>query len=493
MNLIKLIAEYWPHILIILSLLLGVPAAIHAVMTKDDVRAAIGWVGVIMLSPILGALIYGILGINLIRRKSIDARRAQVNLSEHYHPDSYDISEAQIEDKFGKNLAAMRRLGDTVSLYRQASGNSVTILRGGDETYTAMLGAINQAKRSVLLESYIFDNDHMGRRFAEALAAAVRRGAAVRVLIDAVGARYSVPSIVHRLRREKIPVNVFNGNIIMGLRLPYANLRSHRKILIVDGGQAFTGGMNIREGFCQSLKGNKAFWDTHFHICGPAVYDLFHAAAEDWAFVTGENLDDEADNGAWLLQPPKLPPQKGVVARIVPSGPTDRLMETNQRMLIGAFSLAQKHILIKTPYLLPDKELISACVTAARRGVDVDIIVPEHNNLQMVDRAMRAQFPYFLRGKCRIWRARGAFDHSKLISIDNIWAYAGSSNLDARSLRLNFEIDMEVMDKKFAAAIGNIINSEKQGARQVTLNEMRVTPFPSRLWCRIIWLASPYL
>jgi len=493
MGFFDIMREYWPHILICLSVLLGVPAALHAVMTKDDVRSAIGWVGVIFLSPVLGAVIYGILGINRIRRKNIDIRRERVNLDEHYHPDDYDIAAARIREKFGSGWAAMRRLGDKVSMCRQAGGNRITPLRGGDEAYAAMLAAIGAARRSILLESYIFDNDRMGEKFIRALAAAQARGVAVRVLIDAVGARYSVPSMVHRLKKEGIIVDVFNGNIIMGLRLPYANLRSHRKILVIDGSHAFTGGMNIREGFCASLFGAKAFWDTHFHVQGPAVYDLFHAAAEDWAFAAKEKLDYLKDNGAWRLSPPDLPPAEGLLARIVPSGPTDRLMEANQQMLIGAFSVAQKHILIKTPYLLPDRELMSACITAARRGVRVDIVIPEHNNLQLVDRAMRAQFYPLVRGGCHIWRAAGAFDHSKLAVVDGIWAYAGSSNLDARSLRLNFEIDMEVMDKKFAADIAGLIKAELANAREISLSEIKKVPFLPRLYNRIIWLASPYL
>jgi len=485
--------EYWPYILLCLSILLGVPAAIHAVMTKDDVRAAIGWVGVIILSPILGALIYAIMGINLIRRKSIDLRRKRLRPADHAHPDDYDSSERLLERRFGRRFAALRRLGDNVSICRQAGGHKITMLRGGDAAYTAMLAAIAAAKRSILLESYIFDNDRMGDKFAAALSAAVKRGAAVRVLIDAVGARYSVPSIVHRLKREGVRVNVFNGNIIMGLRLPYANLRSHRKILIIDGEQAFTGGMNIREGFCRSLYGDKAFWDTHFHIRGPAVYDLFQIAAEDWAFAAKEDLNSAADGGAWRLKQPELPPEQGMIARIVPTGPTDRLIEANQRMLIGAFSLAREHILIKTPYLLPDKELISACVTAARRGVRVDIFIPQHNNLQLVDKAMRAQFAPLLRDKCHIWRAGGSFDHSKLAAVDNVWAYVGSSNLDPRSLRLNFEVDMAVLDKDFAGNIAALIESGRAQAREVKLEELEKAPFLSRLLCRIIWLASPYL
>src|SRR5690606_27232394 len=262
---------------------------------------------------------------------------------------------------------------------------------------------------------------------------AVRRGIEVRVLVDAVGARYSIPSIVKLLKGKGVPTTVFNGNIIIGLRLPYANLRTHRKIIIVDGKVAFTGGMNIRAGFSRAFAGDAVAVDTHFKLEGPAIADLFHIASEDWRFATGELLTGDA----WSIAPPDEPPGTGTLLRVVGSGP-DKNVETNHRMMMGAFSIAEQHILISTPYLLPDRELISALVTAARRGVSVDIVVPGINNLKLVDRAMRAQFDQLLKGGCRIWRASGVFNHSKLMTIDGAWSYVGSSNLDPRSLRLNF-------------------------------------------------------
>ena len=178
--------------------------------------------------------------------------------------------------------------------------------------------------------------------------------------------------------------------------------------------------------------------------------------------------------------------------RVVPTGP-DRLMETNQRMLIGAFSLAEKHIRIMTPYLLPDRELISGLVTAARRGVEVDIVVPGNNNLKLVDRAMRAQFDQLLQDGCRIWRANGPFNHSKLIAIDDRWSYVGSSNLDARSLRLNFEIDMEIFDESLSHSLSEKIAKEQRDSRQVLMEDLVKRPFLFRLIDKIIWLGSPYL
>jgi cardiolipin synthase A/B len=485
---LELISTHWAQIFAVVSLVVGAVAAVHATMTKEDVRAAIGWVGVIVLSPIVGALIYAVAGINRIRRTTLTLQRAGMPKFEQYHLAEYDVSGETMLQRFGDPFAAMKTLGDGVSRYKLTSGNSIEMLKGGDEAYAAMLEAIETARRSILLETYIFDRDIIGFRFADALIRAVRRGVEVRVLIDAVGARYSIPSIVGYLKQGGVPVDVFNGNIIIGLRLPYANLRTHRKILIVDGDVAFTGGMNIRAGFAETIVGGVVAGDTHFRVTGPIVTDLFHTALEDWLFVTGELLTGPA----WAIVSPKAPLGAGILARVVPSGP-DRSVETNHRMMMGAFSIATDYIRIMSPYFLPDRELISALVTAARRGVAVDILVPGINNLKLVDHAMTAQFDQLLKDRCRIWRAAGQFDHSKLMVVDDVWAYVGSSNLDPRSLRLNFEVDVEVFDKRFAKQVDARIRAAMKGAKPVLLHELRARPFPARLLERIIWLGSPYL
>lgn len=482
------ITTYWPHIFFVLSVLLGVPAAIHATMTKEEVRAAIGWVGVIILSPVIGAVIYAVAGINRIRRSTISSQREFLREIGQDQLVRFHARDQDVLAHFEKRLATMKTLGDRVSRCRLTTANDIDMLQGGDEAYHAMLAEIQGAQRSVLVETYIFDRDKIGLRLADALIAAKKRGVEVRVLIDAVGARYSIPTIVGYLAKHGVKVDVFNGNIIIGLRLPYANLRTHRKILVVDGRVAFTGGMNIRAGFSREIFGEDNARDTHFRLTGPIVTDLFHVAAEDWRFTTREHLGGEA----WAIEPPAKQPGEPVFIRVVPSGP-DRSVEANHRMLMGAFSVAQQHIRIMSPYFLPDRELISALVTAARRGVEVDIVVPSVNNLKLVDRAMTAQFDQILKSHCRIWRASGNFNHSKLLAIDGAWSYVGSSNLDPRSLRLNFEVDLEVIDAPFAAEVEALIDTAIASAKPVLLQKLRARSFWARLIDRIIWLGSPYL
>lgn len=485
---VQTISAYWPHILALLSLVLGTVAAIHAAMTKEEVRSALGWVGVIVLSPIIGALVYAVAGINRIRRKTLNLQRENMGAMAAHSLAGFQVSDAAVEDRFGAALCAMKTLGDRVGRYALQSGNSVTPLKSGDAAYSAMLSAIDAAQRSVLLETYIFDRDPVGQRFVEALSAASRRGVEVRVLIDAVGARYSIPSIVGALHKEGVQAKVFNGNIVMGLRLPYANLRTHRKIMIVDGTIAFSGGMNIRAGFSEEFHGEAATRDTHFRIEGAIVADLFQTAYEDWRFSDGEALSGEA----WTIAVPGAAPGSGLMARVVASGP-DKSLETNHRTMLGAFSIAKRSVRIMSPYFLPDRELVSALVTAARRGVQIDIAVPSANNLKLVDLAMTAQFDQLLNHGCRIWRTAGIFNHSKLMTVDGTWAYVGSSNLDPRSLRLNFEVDVEVFDEAFTAQIDGRISEALESAVPVDLQALRSRPFVQRLVERVVWLGSPYL
>lgn len=481
---LELIQIYWAETLAVLSVVLGTVAATHAAMTKREVRSALGWVGVIILSPLVGAMIYAVAGINRIRRASLISRRA-LELDEIWRSLSlFAVSREVVANQFGGRFGQMKLLGDKVSRHPLSSGNRVAILGSGQETFDAMCQAIDAARSSVILETYIFDRDAIGLKVADCLIAAHRRGVAVRVIVDAVGARYSVPSIIGYLEEGGVPIATFNGQVIMGLRLPYANLRTHRKIMVVDGALGFVGGMNIRAAFV----GPEAARDTHFRITGPVVADILAVAAEDWHFETGEILLGPE----WRVQIDEAAPGAGTLVRAVVSGP-DAHIETNHRILLGAFSVAEHSIRIVSPYFLPDTTFLAALNTAARRGVQVDVIVPSQNNLAIVARAMMGQFDQILREGCRVFFSTGPFDHSKLLVVDRQWCFIGSSNLDSRSLRLNFEIDLEVYDRVLAEQIEDAIDARLATAEEITLERLRARSLPNRMLDRLFWLGSPYL
>lgn len=179
-------------------------------------------------------------------------------------------------------------------------------------------------------------------------------------------------------------------------------------------------------------------------------------------------------------------------ARCIVSGPDSYLAATHT-MVMGAISVARHRIAICSPYFLPDQQLIGAIGVAARRGVEVDIVIPAANNLRLVDFAMTAQLDQVVAAGCRVWRTRGTFDHAKLMTVDGNWALLGSSNLDPRSLRLNFELDMEVFDADLVAGLDAHISARMGDAWQETLETLGARPFWKRLRNRVVWLASPYL
>ena len=480
----EFLTTYWPHILTVLSVIFGAIASIHATMTKRNVRSAVGWVGIIMLSPIVGALIYAVAGVNRMFRNTMLYRRSDRFGAIAEAVRNRAVTDEQMAEQLGARFRSLKSVGDHITRHPLTAGNTIRMLESGDEAYGAMKATIDNAQRSILLETYIFDRDPLGLEIADCLIAAAARGVEVRVLIDAVGARYSAPSILGYLRDGGVRCASFNGKVIFGLRLPYSNLRTHRKILIADGAVAFFGGMNIRHAFTREGGAH----DTHFSVRGPIVASLFSVAAEDWHFETGEYLESEA----WEVGTEEWDLQSRTMMRSIVTGP-DRHIENNQKIMMGAFSVAEQHILIMSPYFLPDSELLSALATAARRGVEVDIVVPDKNNLELVSRAMTAQFDQVLRDGSRIWRAQGKFDHSKLMVVDGKWALVGSSNLDSRSLRLNFEIDAEIYDPEFVGKIAARIEKAKAGATAVSVAQLRARPFLARLFNRVLWLASPYL
>jgi cardiolipin synthase len=480
-----LISHYWPHIIFVVSAVATVVASVHAAMTKKDVRAATAWVAVILFSPLFGALIYAIAGINRIHKARVTQQRTGTTYSEDV------IEHVLVHDVVpysGQQFSGLKTLGDHISDFRLLGCNTIELLSGGDETYPAMLKEIEQAQHSIALQSYIFDSDWIGKKIAQALIDAKNRGVEVRVLIDSVGSRYSHPPITKMLIKGGVKTALFLPPAI-GLKLVYANLRSHRKLLVVDGFHGLTGGMNIREGFLSEIAKEQVTHDTHFKVSGPVAHQLMINFAMDWQFTTQERLSGEL----WF-------PKKGVgdfidsgvPLRCVISGP-DNTLGSNQKLIMGALSLAQKHVRIQSPYFLPDLSLIAVLATTARRGVLVDIVIPGTNNLKLVDAAMTAQLDQLIETGCRIWRSTGKFNHSKLMTVDGVWSFVGSSNLDPRSLRLNFELDLEVYDQALAAQLGQRIDAVIASSERVTLRALNQLPFWVRLRNKVVWLASPYL
>lgn len=469
-----------------LGVLIGVAdvvASVHVLTRKRDVRAAIGWIGLIWLVPGVGSFLYALLGLNRIRRRASALHRlrprAASPLADASHGERRDPC-----DDVAPSFVPLARLAARVSGRPLLAGNRVTALRDGDEAYPAMLAAIEGARRSIALSTYIFGLDRVGRAFVDALARAVRRGVAVRVLVDGVGVRYTWPP-VHRALREAGIENALFLPRVRDAGLAFFNLRNHRKLLSIDGRTAFTGGLNIQARNVIAARPARPIRDLHFALEGPIVAQVQDVFAADWAFTTGEALDGEA----WFPAPSAA---GDTTMRLLASGP-DGEIEIVRTLMLGALAAAQESVRIVTPYFLPDAATISALAVAALRGVQVDVVIPERGNIPLVQWASAAQLWQVLEPGCRVHLSPPPFDHTKLMVVDRAWSLFGSSNWDPRSLRLNFELDLACHDRALATRLDALVEERIGHARSVSLSELDARPLPIRVRDGAARLLSPYL
>ncbi len=469
------------HIMIVLlAVIVAVGSAGHALLRKSDPRSALVWVVICLTLPVAGALFYWSLGANRIHRRTHKWRQSGRRLGSGELTPRNGSSAAQELPLPARHLEALRTLSDRVTHGLLLAGNGVSFLCNGEEAYPAMLAAITGARESVHLSTYIFDNDGTGRAFAEALKEADRRGVSVRVVIDCLGEKYSFPSAVALFKGSGVQV----GRFLPLIRGIYVNLRNHRKLLLIDGSLAFTGGMNISDRHLVE-RASRPVVDLHFRVTGPVVADLQKSFLEDWYFTTGELIDAPACF-------PELVPDGSSLVRGIADGP-DREYRKLQWIINGALSCARERVEIMTPYLIPDRSLISSLATAALRGVEVTLILPQCNNLPFVHWANRAFLPELLQFGIRVFYHPPPFVHTKLFLVDGVWALIGSANLDPRSLHLNFELNLELYDPRFCAELEVHFLEALARSRRVHAAELAGRSLPEKLWDSGAKLFSPYL
>ncbi|MCW9048408.1 MAG: cardiolipin synthase [Gammaproteobacteria bacterium] len=474
--------------LFIAHVLLAVVSATHALLYKRDPRAALGWIAVCVAYPIIGPLMYYLLGINRLRTRAHLLKGSPVKrLKTGYErPDTSNTSSEVLplttftDDS---SLAALSSYSSAVTRRPLVENNSIHAFFDGDSAYAAMLDAILQAKHSICMSTYLFDTNHSGHAFIDALADAQKRGVNVRVLLDGIGQLYSFPTASCLLKKRGVKVARFLPPKILPPSV-HINLRNHRKLLVVDRYLGFTGGMNIGDRHLRNITNPcKGASDIHFQLSGPIIDQLRQVFDEDWTFTTGEEsqLEDEPTltNG-------------NTVCRVVTDGPNEDIGKLTM-IITGVVALARKRIAIMTPYFLPPPTLVNALQAAALRGVKVDIILPLKSNLPVVHWATRNMLWELLQFGVRIYYQPLPFAHSKLLLIDDEYAHIGSANIDPRSLRLNFELVVEIYDRQFVDSLSGHFEKVKLESHEETLTGVD----GRRLWIRIrdafAWLFSPYL
>lgn len=462
---------------------LSLGAAGHALLLKRDPRSALGWIVVCITAPFLGPFLYWVMGVNRIHRKArqwLESGRRVAGWDQF--PVCFDRAAELGLPPGCEHLQELRTLSDRVVSAHLSSGNRITALENGDSAYPAMLAAIDAATRSVHLSTYLFESDEIGRRFVAALTAAAKRGLDVRVIIDSLGEKYSRPLARNLLKGSKVKI----GRFLPLRHGGYLNLRNHRKILVVDGTTAFTGGMNIgsRHMVTPPLTEDPVK-DLQFRVEGPVVTNLQRIFLEDWHFVAGELVNDE-------IFFPEIPAVGTAMVRAVSDGP-DKEFRKLLWIIMGALSCARRTVRIMTPYFIPDRSLISALITAAMRGVDIALILPARNNLPFVHWASRAYLWELLQHGIKVYYQPPPFVHTKLFLVDDVWSLIGSANLDPRSLRLNFELNLEVYDPAGTQELCRYFDSALMMSREESLENVDGRPLPEKIRDSVAKLFSPYL
>ena len=464
---------HWGDALLIpAGVLIAILVTVHVLLNDRDVGSSMGWMGLAWLSPFAGGLLYVLFGVNRVTRRAHGLRQDGALAGRHLASPGPSVA----------HLVPLGRAAARITARPLLAGNEAQVLYCGDEAYPAMLRAIAAARHSVALSSYILRDDEAGGAFVDALIAAHGRGVPVRVLIDGIGAGYFHSAAFNRLARGGVPAGRFMHSPLPW-RMPFLNLRTHKKILLIDGRIGFTGGMNIGgENVLASQPGDPVR-DTHFCLRGPVVGQLAEAFARDWSFVTNEELAG-AD---WF---PAIAEAGCVNARVITSGP-DADIQKIEFMVLEAIACAHHTLRIKTPYFLPDERLVTALALAALRGVQIDIVLPARSNHTIMDWALRANVRPLLQRGCRVWLNPPPFDHSKLMVVDGAWSLIGSANWDARSFRLNFEVNVELYDPALAARLTETIDAGK--GCELTREDLAARSLPVRLRDAAARLLLPYL
>ena len=469
-----------------LSIFLSFTTSGHALLNQRTPAAALGWVAVCLMFPFVGPIFYFLFGINRVKtraRRLEDKRPAALSITGEYRNAVNIASVSSSGLNLPRSYVQIARISDTVSDFSMVAGNQIDPLHNGEAAYPAILQTIDSATKTLYLTSYIFDTSDTGKLFIDALGNAVKRGVDTRVIIDGFGELYSLTRASKKLEKQGVKVARF---LPPRLFLPpiHINLRNHRKIIVADGQVGYTGGMNISDRhLAENIRNPLRCIDMHFRLRGPVVMQLEQAFLDDWAFCTGEQVEAA----------PYLPVKSGsAVCRVITDGPNED-MNNLSTILIGAISSARERILIMTPYFLPSLEMTSALQTAALRGVDVNIVLPAKNNLPYIKWASTNMLHDLLFRGVKIFYQPAPFVHTKLFVMDDQYSQIGSANLDPRSLRLNFELTVEIYDRQFANILSDHIQKKIKQSNQITLESILNRPFLIKLRDALMWLFSPYL
>ncbi|CTQ76733.1 cardiolipin synthase [Roseibium alexandrii] len=416
----------------------------RAIKSARTPQGSVGWVVFLISAPYVAVPVYLFLGHHKYAGY-LTARRDSLTIRQDI--DTWGARNAPEPDQVNPTYKVFEQIAELPIV----GGNGVDLLIDGKETFPALFDAIDQAAHYILIQYYIVNDDELGRELKDHLIAAVGRGVTVRMMIDGVGCIKLPTKFIEELQSGG--VQIIDPKTVRGPKTRFQlNLRNHRKTVVIDGTIGFTGGLNVGNEY-KGLDPKFGPWrDTHARFTGPIVSQLQLVFAEDWSFLTSENLighlnwetNHALDNMAALL---------------VPTGPGDKL-DTGSMMFLSAIVAAKRRVWIASPYFVPDTVILAALKQAALRGVEVKILVPDFADHQIPWHAAFAYFDEVIEVGCEIWRYKEGFMHQKVVLVDDDLAAIGTANMDNRSFRLNFETMVLLFHKKAAHQIQEMLQAD---------------------------------
>jgi len=462
--------------------LLGIVAALHALLTVRTAQGAIAWAMPLFFIPYLTLIPYLVFGarsfyayIKARRQANQEMHVAMANLN--WRPWVEEALTARESESYAA-LRAMPKLGRMPCL----ANNEVKLLIDGKATFDAIFAAIENARDVVLVQFFIIHDDRLGKTLQQLLLRKAAEGVKVFVLYDRVGSHALPASYSQLLRDGGVQVHAFATRRGWFNRFQ-VNFRNHRKIVVVDGLLGFIGGHNVGDEYLGDHPQLSPWRDTHVQISGPVLACLQESFAEDWYWATRQ------------LPPLILPdtyPDNGVLCQALASGPADS-QETCSLFFLEAIHSANRRVWITSPYFIPDEAVFAALRLAVLRGVDVRVLIPSRPDHRIVYAASSLFAFEAVRAGVRMFRYQPGFLHQKVVLVDDDVSAIGSANLDNRSFRLNFEITLLTVDRGFADQVENMLNNDFEQAREITAEDSRDTHRLQQLGMRIARLISPIL
>jgi len=458
----------------------------HLLLLKKRPSATLAWLWAILFIPFLGAFVYFAIGTDRLKRRRLRRRTifSARSARQGHHPEAASHAADSLLEHLPRRDRQFLQLLSRINRLPVSSAASLQVLRDARDFYPALMKRIEQVKHHLHLEFYIWQDDETGLRFLAALTAAAARGVEVRLLLDGVGSRAFGEGLLVEYRKAGGHFSWFQSLDPRRNRF-FLNLRNHRKLQIMDGTVAFVGGMNIGREY-EGLEPALGHWrDVQVEVAGPIASELQAVFADDWFFATGEKIS--AANYY-----PALPPNPHLPVHIVLGGP-DRPNEPISKSIVSLLNEASDRVWIAAGYFVPDDILLSALELAGSRGLDVRLLVSGKNDHPWLVTVGRSYYEQLLAAGVRIFEYTAGINHAKIALADEDWAMIGSANLDYRSMRLNFELNLLFHSREQNAVLGNLLERDFAVSHEIDRGIFLRRPYQQKLAEAALRPLSPLL